>query len=125
MKQTLLCTFVHRNETDKTAEYIFNNYKCDKVFLLSSKLHGKLKYYCTFAISGQYNLLPNTIAIHRRSETNTYYTINALNKTIQAINNGVLDKNYQIDWEYFTDTLMYIQSNELIRVAINLEHVYE
>jgi hypothetical protein len=37
------------------------------------------------------------------------YTINALNSLIKSINNGVLDKNLQIDWDNYKDKLLIIK----------------
>ena len=36
--------------------------------------------------------------VHRKKESNTMYTINALNRLI-VDENGSLDKSYQVDWE--------------------------
>ena len=35
--------------------------------------------------------------VHRKRETNTLYTINALNRLIQSLNGGILDKNYMLN----------------------------
>ena len=43
--------------------------------------------------------LPNTILLHRKKETNTLYTINAVNHIIKDANNGILDKSYRLQWE--------------------------
>jgi len=42
--------------------------------------------------------MPNTILVHRKKETNTLYTINALNALIRKLNGGKLDKSYMVDW---------------------------
>lgn len=48
----------------------------------------------------------NTISIHRKKETNTLYTVNALNEVIRAVNNGVLDKSYQLDWQQYQNSFI-------------------
>ena len=45
--------------------------------------------------------LPNSIMVHQKRETNTIYTINALNELIMNLNNGILDKKYPIEWERY------------------------
>ena len=55
--------------------------------------------------------LPNTISIHRKKQTNTLYTLNAMNKLITEENNGVFDKTYQLNWEYYNNSL--IITNEI------------
>jgi hypothetical protein len=48
----------------------------------------------------------NTISVHRKKETNTLYTVNALNEIIQRLNNGVLDKTYQLEWYNYQNSLL-------------------
>lgn len=44
--------------------------------------------------------------VHRKKESNTMYTINALNALITAENGGVLDKSYQVDWEKYRNSVI-------------------
>jgi hypothetical protein len=44
--------------------------------------------------------------VHRKKETNTMYTINALNRLIIDLNNGILDKSYQIDWNGYRNAMV-------------------
>jgi hypothetical protein len=48
----------------------------------------------------------NTISIHRKKETNTLYTVNALNEVIRSVNNGVLNKTYQLDWTKYQNSFI-------------------
>jgi len=50
--------------------------------------------------------LPSTIMVHRKKESNTMYTINALNALITTENGGVLDKSYQVDWEKYRNAVI-------------------
>jgi len=49
---------------------------------------------------------PNTISIHRKKETCTLFSINALNTLIREENGGSLDKTFQVNWEYYKDSLI-------------------
>lgn len=71
---------------------------------------------CTYNIdSGNLNeLLDNTISIHRRKETNTLYTINGLNFLIRSLNNNILDKNYKINWEDYSNKAILVTERELV-----------
>ena len=44
--------------------------------------------------------------VHRKRETNTLYTINALNRLIQSLNGGMLDKNYMLNWEDYKNGVL-------------------
>jgi hypothetical protein len=61
----------------------------------------------------QQSVLPNTILLHRKKESNTLYTINALNALIKSLNNGVLDTNYRITWLDYKNSILLIQNNDL------------
>ena len=49
--------------------------------------------------------LEDTILVHRKKQSNTLYTINALNELVKEENNGVLDKKFAIDWEKFRNSI--------------------
>ena len=44
--------------------------------------------------------------VHRKKESNTMYTINALNKLISDLNGGVIDKSFQIDWDIYRNSVI-------------------
>ena len=50
--------------------------------------------------------LSGTILIHRKKESNTLYTINALNELIKEENGGKLDKNYALEWDKFRNCII-------------------
>ena len=60
----------------------------------------------------------NTISIHRKKETNTLYTVNALNEVIRKVNNGILDKTYQLDWTRYQNS--FILTDDVGYRVINL-----
>lgn len=55
--------------------------------------------------------LNNTISIHRKKQTNTLYTLNAMNRLIAEENGGVFDKAFQLNWELYKNSL--IITNEI------------
>ena len=52
------------------------------------------------------NRLPNTISLHRKKQTNTLYTINALNNLVQLLNDGEIDPTFPIEWENYRNMLL-------------------
>ncbi len=50
--------------------------------------------------------IAGTISLHRKKQSNTLYTINALNEAIRSLNNGVLDKSFAIPWENYQNNLL-------------------
>jgi len=76
---------------------------------------GKDEYVVTYNVDqGNINSIPdNTILVHRKKESNTLYTINALNELIKKLNNGVVDTSYQIDWQHYKNCILLTQHNDL------------
>jgi hypothetical protein len=112
----LLCTFTLENDLQPTIDNIVSNYNIlnGKIFVLQMSQNTELA--CTYNIeSGNLNdLLDNTISIHRRKETNTLYTINGLNFLIRSLNNNILDKNYKINWEDYSNKAILVTERELV-----------
>ena len=61
---------------------------------------------CIYNVEDRTKRIPDTISINKKKETNTYYSINALNALIMALNNGVLDKTYAIKWHDYVDSML-------------------
>ena len=96
MKTQLLCTFTTKNNIDNTINKIKESYTIafNKIYVLQNEDSVK-ELICTYNVesndSVDYNLVTNTISLHRKKHSNTLYTINALNEVIKNLNNGVLD----------------------------------
>lgn len=112
----LLCTFTPEDNLQPTINNIVSNYNIlnGKIFVLQMSENPELA--CTYNIdSGNLNdLLDNTISIHRRKETNTLYTINGLNFLIKSLNNNILDKNYKINWEEYSNKAILVTERQLV-----------
>ena len=107
MKTQLLCTFAHRSDLNIITDYIQTNYEIPEhriyVFSNSDVLEN---LYCTYNAVDSGRRGQNTISIHRKKETNTLYTVNALNEVIRKVNNGILDKTYQLDWNRYQNSFI-------------------
>jgi len=110
MKTQLLCTFTTREELQNTLQAIRETYHIvyNYIYVLQNK--GNLdELFVTYNIDTQYkpsSPLRDTILVHRKKQSNTLYTINALNELVKEENGGILDKNYQVDWEKFKNTII-------------------
>tara|TARA_A100001515_G_C4589552_1_gene215595 strand:+ start:3313 stop:3735 length:423 start_codon:yes stop_codon:yes gene_type:complete len=54
-----------------------------------------------------------TMRVHRKKQTNTLYTINALNLAIAQDNDGKVDKSFKLDWEKYRETIMLSTNGNL------------
>jgi hypothetical protein len=119
----LFCTFSPKDRLDETLEVIKSEYSImyNKIFVLESI--DSQEYLCTYNINvvdGSTQIIPNTILLHRKKETNTLYTINSLNALIKQLNNGVLDTTYKLDWPSYQNTVLLTQGDELRRLPTKI-----
>ena len=69
--------------------------------------------------------LPNTILLHRKKETNTLYTINAVNIIIKDANNGILDKSYRIQWSNYRNSILLTNKDGLNIINTRLKEIID
>ncbi len=125
MKTQLVCTFIKKYQIDETLDDIKNEFTVlsNKVFLLrSNEIMNELILSYNVLLDSHKEFLPGSILVHRKKETNTIYTINALNELIMNLNNGVLDKKYPIDWENYQDTMLLKKPDGLKLLKIEEHH---
>lgn len=128
MKTQLVCTFTRKYQINDTLQSIKENFSIlnNKVFLFKSfdtKEDSILSY--NIVMDTYKKFLPNSIMVHQKKETNTIYTINALNELIMNLNNGVLDKKYPIEWERYRNCALLKNRDGFRVVKIILVNVYE
>lgn len=118
-KRQLLCTFSNVNDFNNVVEQIRKFYTVynNTLFVFYNTKNVK-ELYITYNIindNANFPKFPGTISIHRKRQTNTLYTLNAMNQIIRDENNGVVDKMFQINWELYRDSLI-ITTDDFIRV---------
>lgn len=115
----LLCTFSNVNDVKNTVEQIRKFYTVyNNILFVFYNTKNVKELYVTYNIindSVNFPKFPGTISIHRKRQTNTLYTLNAMNQIIRDENNGVIDKTFQVNWELYKDSLI-ITTDNLIRV---------
>lgn len=123
LKNKLFCTFSAKNKLEETLNTITSEYVImyGKIFVLESD--DSDEYLCTYNIEVEKSstlILPNTILLHRKKETNTLYTINSLNLLIKSLNEGVLDTTFRIDWQNYKNTVLLTQSDGLRKLSTKI-----
>ena len=127
MNNKLYCTFLQDEGVDEVVDRILEEHDIlfNKIFVLVALDDDKTML--TYNIDGPvYNLqLPNTILVHRKKQTNTLYTINALNEVIRYLNEGILDTTYQVDWTRFRNSLLLTRPGGFKKVRTRLKTIIE
>lgn len=115
MRTQLLCTFTKKNKLSDIVVTITDSYEIlfNKIFVLQEEETNDTKLMCTYNIDIESSniMLPNTISLHRKKETNTLYTINALNELIVLLNDGELDKKFPMPWQNYKNCLLITNEN--------------
>lgn len=123
----LFCTFTDLDNLDNLIEEIRENYTIiyNKMFVL--EILDTQEYVVTYNVdqTNVYSIPPNTILVHRKKESNTLYTINALNELIKKLNGGVVDTKFRIDWKHYRNCVLLTQHNELNQLKTKIHKIIE
>lgn len=123
----LFCTFVSEEDIDYMVNNISRSYSImyNKMFVLFIKSTGE--YVITYNVeqANVSDIPENTILVHRKKDTNTLYTINALNTLIKSLNGGVVDPKFRIDWQHYQNCILLTQQNEIKQLNTKVHQIIE
>ena len=129
MRTQLLCTFTTKSRLNETIDIIVgcNDILYEKVYVFQNEKDlGQL--ICTYNVEYKYDYeesIIDTISLHRKKQSNTLYTINALNEVIREKNNGVLDKSFMVDWMEFENTLLLTNESGLTKIPTKIHQIID
>jgi hypothetical protein len=129
MKTQLLCTFTKRNRLNEAVDIIIscNEILYDKVYVFANQ-DDEHQLICTYNVEYSEDYVENvqdTISLHRKKQSNTLYTINALNEVIRSKNNGVLDKRFMVEWDEFRNTLLLTNDAGLFKIRTRIYSIID
>ena len=127
LNNKLFCTFTVLEELDELVKNLSSKYSImyNKIFVL--QVTSNDEYVITYNVDhGNVTSIPeNTILVHRKKETNTLYTINALNELIKKLNGGVVDTKFPINWQHYKNCILLTQHNELKQLNTKIHKIIE
>ena len=127
LNNKLFCTFVSEDVLDDMVTSISKAYSImyNKMFVLFVKSTGE--YVITYNVeqANVSNIPLNTILVHRKKETNTLYTINALNDLIKKLNGGVVNTSYKVNWQHYQNCILLTQSGDLKQLNTKVYKIIE
>lgn len=113
-KRKLMISFVIKKKIKNFISFLHENNVAEKIFILSNNKHEKI-YLVSFNILNEIDLsdlriygVLNTFSIQRNKETNTLYSINALNMLLQE-QSMITEKSrneIKLDWKEYKDSLI-------------------
>ena len=127
MNNKLYCTFTKSNDVDVLIKKIQKSYIIlfDKIFVLENLDGTKtmLTYNVDMNNTSEESIIDNTILVHRKKQTNTLYTINALNELIKSLNGGILDKKFPIEWDNYRNCILLIQAEGFNKIDTKIKDI--
>ena len=127
LNNKLFCTFTTLEDLDSLVNSLTRSYTImyDKIFVLEVKDNNEYVLTYNIEMANIAHIPENTILVHRKKESNTLYTINALNELIKKLNGGVVDTRYQVDWQHYKNTILLTQQNELRQLKTKIYKIIE
>lgn len=128
MNTQLLCTFCTDDTLEETIEKIVACYTIafDSIYILEN-VDDPGALCCTYNVDSSVEIkepIPaSTISLHRKKQTNTLYTINALNMLVAEQNDGQTDKSFQVDWTNLNNTILVTQYGHLKKINTKIREI--
>lgn len=121
----LLCTFTNKKNLHNIIQKIVDRFNIiyNKIYVFSTRNENELICSYNIIYSDDIEYIDNTISVHRKKETNTLYSINALNYIIRNMNNGVLDTSIIIPWENYQNCLLVVNEEKLKKIDTYLYNI--
>ena len=124
----LLCTFSNSKDFRTVSDEIRKFYEVysNRVFVFINSQNIKEVYltYNVLNMKKDAQKFPNTILIHRKKQTNTIYTLNAMNRLIEK-EHGCADKTYQVNWKLYENSLIITGDISIRIIPLKISMILE
>lgn len=125
----LLCTFIAADKLDESVDLVKNSYTLafNNIYVLEN-VDDPTQLILTYniitgSLKSQYAPPASTISVHRKKQTNTIYTINALNALIASKNDGKIDKSYKIEWNELKNSVLVTAHSQLKLIKTKIQQI--
>lgn len=122
----LFCTFTTQENLPTVLEDVKRKYQIlfNKIFVLY--VPSTEEYVCTYNVDSfnvTDDILPGTILLHRKKESNTLYTINALNALIKSLNGGIMDSKYMVNWNDYRNCILLTRGDDFKKLDTKIHQI--
>ena len=129
----LLASFIMTeddNQIQEEVEYIVNNIEVTNnlIFLLEEKENPQKKiitYNALVETGKPFNPRLFTMRGDRKKQTNTLYTINALNRAVAAQHDGKTGKDLKLDWNQYENSIILTAGKELKVHQVEVSKIFK
>jgi len=129
----LLASFIKTDQDEQIqeeVEYIVNHIEITNnlIFLLedlTDPLKKIITYNAVVEKGKPFNPRLFTMRVHRKKQTNTLYTINALNKAVAAQHGGKTGKHLKLDWSQYENSILLAAGSELKVHPVEVSKIFK
>ena len=127
----LLASFITTDDPDvidREVHHIIDNFELtSKYIFVLRNLDEPGKKIITYNASNSSTRASRlfTMRVHRKKQTNTLYTINALNHAVAEQHGGKTGKGLKLDWTIYENTILLTQGKKLQTYPIEVIKIYK
>lgn len=122
----LVCSFSKKDNLIKDIDAINKTYELPRKKIFVFEANNSEEIFCTFNVPSKTQLDQGIIPLHRKSHTNTLYTINALNLIVRRMNNGMMSEMVQVPWDNYKNSLLLSNDKGELRIyKLNLLNIFD
>ena len=129
----LLASFLMTDDEQKIqeeVEFIVNNIEITNnlIFLLEDKDNPEKKiitYNAVVEKGKPFNSRLFTMRMHRKKQTNTLYTINALNAAVASQHDGKTGRDLKLDWTQYENSILLTSGKELKVHPVEVSKIFK
>jgi hypothetical protein len=129
----LLASFIMTDDEQKIqeeVEFIVNNIEITNnlIFLLEDKDNPEKKiitYNAVVEKGKPFNPRLFTMRMHRKKQTNTLYTINALNAAVASQHDGKTGRDLKLDWTQYENSILLTSGKELKAHPVEVSKIFK
>ena len=129
----LLASFLMTDDEQKIqeeVEFIVNNIEITNnlIFLLEDKENPEKKiitYNAVVEKGKPFNPRLFTMRMHRKKQTNTLYTINALNAAVASQHDGKTGRDLKLDWTQYENSILLTSGKELKAHPVEVSKIFK
>jgi hypothetical protein len=129
----LLASFIITDDEQKIqeeVEFIVNNIEITNnlIFLLQDTENPEKKiitYNAVVEKGKPFNPRLFTMRMHRKKQTNTLYTINALNAAVASQHEGKTGKDLKLDWTQYENSILLTAGKELKAHPVEVNKIFK
>lgn len=123
-KRVLIGTFVRKaNVSQRVLKEIVESFNTDKIFIFSveDETHKRLVTFNVYEADlgdrfTEYKRAnKNSLRLHRNKNSNTFYTINSLNKVVES-QAGKKDSQHNVDWTDYQNCCLVLDQEGSLKI---------